>query len=224
MWEHYPPSTSWSSWWSHYFWLSHQYPMCIPFLSHSCYITLSQSWLDHSNYTWQSIQLMNPPTCHHLAGPNILLSTLFFDTFSLCCYLNVSDEVSHPYRITGKITVLYILIFVFLNSRDDKTFWLKIASFVWIPLWSEHCLFQMVNSYKGQITLLKEQNKFPASYCTTKVLYFGGSKLISWPANLFIILSVSSYCVNIYIYIYIYIYNWYKEMAEKLRIGDDLET
>jgi hypothetical protein len=36
--------------------------------------------------------------------------------------LNVSDQVSHPYKATGKITDLYILIFVFLNSKvEDKT-------------------------------------------------------------------------------------------------------
>jgi hypothetical protein len=37
-----------------------------------------------------------------LFGPNILLSTLFSDTLSLCFSLNVRDQVSHPYRTTGK--------------------------------------------------------------------------------------------------------------------------
>jgi hypothetical protein len=40
-----------------------------------------------------------------LLGPNILLSTLFSNTLSLRSYLNVSDQVSHPQKTTGKIIV-----------------------------------------------------------------------------------------------------------------------
>jgi hypothetical protein len=36
----------------------------------------------------------------------------------------VTDQVSHPYSTTGKITVLYILIFRFFYMRwEEKRFW-----------------------------------------------------------------------------------------------------
>jgi hypothetical protein len=41
-----------------------------------------------------------------LLGPNILLSTLFSKTLSLCSSLSVRDQVSYPYKTTGKIITL----------------------------------------------------------------------------------------------------------------------
>jgi hypothetical protein len=102
----------------------------IPLLPHSCYMPCPSHppWLDHSDYIWWRVQLMKllimqfSPISHHftLFSPHNLLSTLFSNTLSLCSSISITDYVSHPYRTTGKIILLYILIFMFLNSRNQK--------------------------------------------------------------------------------------------------------
>ena len=58
-----------------------------------------------------------------LLGPNIILSTLHSNILSPRSSINVSDEVSHPYKTTCKFIVLYILIFIVLDSKlEDERF------------------------------------------------------------------------------------------------------
>ena len=58
-----------------------------------------------------------------LLCPNILHRTLFSNTLSLHSSLSVSDQVLRPYKTSGKIIVLNILIFKFLISKlEDKIF------------------------------------------------------------------------------------------------------
>ena len=104
-----------------------------PLFVHTCYMPRPShsSWLDHPNNTGWGVKvikllimLFSPLLFTSLLlGSNIFLSTLFLNTLSLRSSLNVNDQVSHPYKTTGRILVLYILIFVFLDSSlDDKRF------------------------------------------------------------------------------------------------------
>jgi hypothetical protein len=69
------------------------------------------------------IMQFSPWSSSHL-GPNIF-NTLFSKTHSLYSSLKVRNQISHPYSTTGKITVLYILIFRFFDMRqEDKRFWI----------------------------------------------------------------------------------------------------
>jgi hypothetical protein len=51
---------------------------------------------------------LHSPVTSSLLGSNILLRTLFSNTLSLCSSLNVWDQVSYPYKTTGRIMVLRI--------------------------------------------------------------------------------------------------------------------
>jgi hypothetical protein len=51
--------------------------------------------------------------------PNIPLGTWFWNFLNLCFFLNVRDQVSHPYKGTGEISV-----FNFLDRRRKTLSWM----------------------------------------------------------------------------------------------------
>ncbi|PNF31823.1 hypothetical protein B7P43_G09336 [Cryptotermes secundus] len=57
----------------------------------------------------EEYNFLKPPVTSSLFGQNILLNTLFSNTLSLCFSLNVRDQVSDPYRTTGKFDIDSIL-------------------------------------------------------------------------------------------------------------------
>ena len=76
---------------------------------------------EYSSFSSSLCSFLHSHVTSSLLGPNILLNTLCVHSS-----LNVSDQVSHPYKTIGKIIVFYILIFMFLGSKlEDKGFCTK---------------------------------------------------------------------------------------------------
>jgi hypothetical protein len=82
-------------------------------------ITFREEYRSFSSSLWS---FLHSPYISFLLGPNTL-NTLFSNTLSLRSSLNVSDQVLHLYKTTGKIIILCILIFIFLDRKlVDKIF------------------------------------------------------------------------------------------------------
>jgi len=78
---------------------------------------------EYKSFSYSLCNLLHSPVTSSLLGPNILLNTMFSNTLSFLSSLNVSDQVSRPYKTTGKIIVPYNLIFKFLDSKlEDERF------------------------------------------------------------------------------------------------------
>ena len=101
----------------------HQNPVHTSAIPHTCYMPRpSHSSRFDEEYRSLSSSLcsfLHFPVTSSLLAPNILLSTPFSNTLSLHSFLNVSVQVSHPYKTKGKIRVLYILIFKCLYSKHS---------------------------------------------------------------------------------------------------------
>jgi hypothetical protein len=68
---------------------------------------------EHQLWVTSLRNFLQSPVTSSLFRTNIHLSTMFSHSLSLCSSINAKDHVLSPYRMRGKIIVLYILIFVF---------------------------------------------------------------------------------------------------------------
>jgi uncharacterized membrane protein SirB2 len=77
----------------------------------------------HRSWSFSLWSFLYSSLTSSLLGPAGFLSTLASNTRGPCSSLNVRDQVSHLCKTRGKIVVLYIWMFIFLDSKlEDKTF------------------------------------------------------------------------------------------------------
>jgi hypothetical protein len=60
---------------------------------------------EYRSFSYTLCSFLHTSVTSSLLGPHVLLNTLFSNTLSLHLSLNASDQVSHPYKTTGKIKV-----------------------------------------------------------------------------------------------------------------------
>jgi len=120
-----------SSQWSHSLRFSHQGPLnplsspiratCPAHLIILIFITRTIWGEFYKSFSSSLCNLLHSPVTWSSLGPNILLNTMFSNTLSFLSSRCVKDLDSHPYKTTGKIIFLYILIFKYLYSNlEDK--------------------------------------------------------------------------------------------------------
>ena len=103
--------------------LSPKRTTCPSHLIHLDFITRIVIGEQYRSLSSSGCSFLHSPVTSSLVGPNILFNTLFSNTLTLRSSLNVSDQVSHPYKTTGKIIwartthIIDYLLFAYLLIR-----------------------------------------------------------------------------------------------------------
>ena len=80
-------------------------PICATYPAHLIVDLIIQTIFgeDYRSLSSSLCSFLHSPVTSSLLDPNILLNTLFSNTLRLLSFLNVSDQVSHPYKQQAKL-------------------------------------------------------------------------------------------------------------------------
>ena len=81
----------------------HPYATCPVELILLDFITRTMLGEQYKSFSSSLCILLHSPVTSSLLVPNILLNTMFSNTFNFLSSRNISNQVSHPYKTTGKI-------------------------------------------------------------------------------------------------------------------------
>jgi hypothetical protein len=124
-----PPSSKWSL----SIRLSHQNLVHFSVLPRGCHMPCPphSPWFYLPNGNWGQVQIMKLPTlqlppfhCYFIPLRSKYSPKHLCQTPSAYALPLMWDQVSHPHKTTGRIMILYILTFTFLDSsQEDKRLW-----------------------------------------------------------------------------------------------------
>jgi hypothetical protein len=101
---------------------------------------------------------------------------LFSNTPNPCLSLNITDQVSHPYRTTGIIIVSYVLIFKFSDRviRSNKRIVCEFASSYYVlreqfHIFSKQMLNVYVNRCVALFNVIHAKQNLNSTSCTIRL-------------------------------------------------------
>ena len=96
---------------------------------------------EYKSFSSSLCSLLHSPVTSSLVGPNILLNTMFSNTLSFLSSRNVSDQVSHPHKTTGKIIVVLYECETWSLTLREEIFTLR--------FWFNYSVFDMFRTSKS---------------------------------------------------------------------------
>ena len=112
------------------------------------------------------VALLQLPFTSFLLCPNSFLSTLFSNILGLCCSLTVKDQVSRPYKTTGRIERKTKKI----RQRDE----VRNCRLTYNRFWNSHLLGAMLyRQTGGRLSLPRGPTKHLSSRLTFKMDWYG---------------------------------------------------